>query len=123
MEIIKLSEQDITKVVMDICKKAINESGSIKDNGFKMRDKKRNRKSDKSGILNWLKDPKLNCAEIARKLWPKDKEESRRSYFYKCRDNKSYTIGKGKKKTTRKYDFSDAEYKRLDSIMRSGFKS
>lgn len=80
-----------------------------------MHDKSRNRNTARQNIKDWLTNPELDCAEIARQLWPHKSEESRRSYFYKCRDNKTYTAGKKK----RRYDFTNLEYHKLYSIMKS----
>lgn len=62
-------------------------------------------------VIAWLNDPSVNCAEIMRKLWkpnPK-KEDSARSYFYKCRDGKLNDSGVP-------YSFSDKEINKLYAI-------
>lgn len=73
-------------------------------------------KEDKMGgkrkvVINWLKDPATNCAEIMRKLWhpTDDEEDAKRSYFYKCRDGKKNEAGVP-------YSFSDKEINKLYSI-------
>ena len=68
-------------------------------------------KSKRSLVVNWLKQPSLDCAEIMRKLWhpAKEEEDSARSYFYKCRDGKLNDSGVP-------YRFSDEEINALYRI-------
>lgn len=68
-------------------------------------------KQRRSEVLNWLKEPELDCAEIMRKLWnPSPKHvDSARSYFYKCRDGKLNDSGVP-------YRFSDKEINALYRI-------
>ena len=63
-------------------------------------------------VIKWLQDPTVNCAEIMRKLWhPEDKkEDSARSYFYKCRDGELNDSGVA-------YSFSDKDINKLYGIM------
>lgn len=63
-------------------------------------------------VIRWLKDDSVNCAEIMRKLWrpTSKKEDSARSYFYKCRDGELNDSGVP-------YSFSDKDINRLYAIM------
>lgn len=63
-------------------------------------------------VVKWLQDPTVNCAEIMRKLWHpiKKKEDSARSYFYKCRDGELNDSGVA-------YSFSDKDINKLYAIM------
>lgn len=114
-----LSEMDFNKKLrMNRAMMAKAKNGEIVRNtkwGQNMHGKERNHKSLRTDIIEWLKNPELDCAQIAKQLWPHKNEDSRRSYFYKCRDNKSYKAH-GKK---RQYDFTNKEYQKLYSIMKS----
>lgn len=62
-------------------------------------------------VIQWLKDPSVNCAEIMRKLWrpSKKKEDAARSFFYKCRDGALNDSGVA-------YSFSNSDINRLYAI-------
>lgn len=69
------------------------------------------KKNTRKIVIDWLKNPKTNCAEIMRELWhpTKEEEDAKRSFFYKCRDGKLNDAGVP-------YRFSDKEINRLNSI-------
>jgi hypothetical protein len=76
----------------------------------------KNKKNSKAAtrrarVIQWLKDPSVNCAEIMRKLWKpsKKKEDAARSFFYKCRDGALNDSGVA-------YSFSDSDINRLYAI-------
>lgn len=76
----------------------------------------KNKKNSKAAtrrarVIQWLKDPSVNCAEIMRKLWKpsKKKEDAARSFFYKCRDGALNDSGVA-------YSFSDGDINRLYAI-------
>lgn len=123
----KMLQEHIDKMVNEF----INESILVeKDKDKKKKKKTKKTKGDKESdkekrisgkntkaasrrarIIRWLKDDSVNCAEIMRKLWkpsPK-KEDSARSYFYKCRDGALNDSGVA-------YSFSDGEINRLYAI-------
>lgn len=89
-----------------------------KDDSSKNKKKKENtdKKNSKAAtrrarVIQWLKDPSVNCAEIMRKLWKpsKKKEDAARSFFYKCRDGALNDSGVA-------YSFSDNDINRLYAI-------
>lgn len=91
---------------------------SKNDNNTKYSSKEehRNKKNSKAvgrraRVIQWLKDPSVNCAEIMRKLWKpsKKKEDAARSFFYKCRDGALNDSGAA-------YSFSDRDINRLYAI-------
>lgn len=80
------------------------------------KEERRNKKNTKAAgrrarVIQWLKDPSVNCAEIMRKLWKpsKKKEDAARSFFYKCRDGALNDSGAA-------YSFSDGDINRLYAI-------
>lgn len=64
----------------------------------------------KRRIIQYLKDEKTDIAPYAYELWPDKDEDSARSYFYKCLDNKTNDEGDV-------YSFSDDEFNRLHSMI------
>lgn len=64
----------------------------------------------KKRIIQYLKDEKTDIAQYAYELWPEKKEDSARSYFYKCLDGKTNENGDV-------YSFSDDEFNRLHSMI------
>lgn len=115
----------LTETVDRLVKETINEmfidekgeSQSKTKNSDKDAEGERNAKNTKAAtrrarVIKWLQDPTVNCAEIMRKLWhPEEKkEDSARSYFYKCRDGELNDSGVA-------YSFSDKDINRLYGIM------
>lgn len=85
-------------------------------NDDEKKEHKKNKKNSKAAtrrarVIQWLKDPSVNCAEIMRKLWKpsKKKEDAARSFFYKCRDGALNDSGVA-------YSFSDNDINRLYAI-------
>lgn len=64
----------------------------------------------KKRIIQALKDPSMDVAQFAYRLWPEKNEDSARSYFYKCLDGKTNDEGDV-------YSFTDDEYVRLESFL------
>ena len=64
----------------------------------------------KRRIIQYLKDEKTDIAPYAYELWPDKDEDSARSYFYRCLDNKTNDEGDV-------YSFSDDEFNRLHSMI------
>lgn len=66
-------------------------------------------------VIKWLKDPIVDNAPIMKQLWnpTKDEEDSKRSYFYKCRDGELNDNGVP-------YQFSDSEINTLYKIKNNG---
>lgn len=121
----KLIQEAIDKITENVIKEFfVNEKGksSKKDNDDKeqeksKREQEKTTKLTKSAtrrarVINWLKDDTVNCAEIMRKLWKPEskKEDSARSYFYKCRDGELNDSGVP-------YSFSDKDINKLYAIM------
>lgn len=86
------------------------------DTKYSSKEERRNKKNTKAAgrrarVIQWLKDPSVNCAEIMRKLWKpsKKKEDAARSFFYKCRDGALNDSGAA-------YSFSDGDINRLYAI-------
>jgi hypothetical protein len=86
------------------------------DSKPKNKEEHRTKKNSKAAtrrarVIQWLKDPSVNCAEIMRKLWKpsKKKEDAARSFFYKCRDGALNDSGVA-------YSFSDGDINRLYAI-------
>ena len=115
----------LTETVDRLVKETINEmfidekgKDHMKSKGHDNEDEgERNAKNTKAAtrrarVIKWLQDPTVNCAEIMRKLWhPEEKkEDSARSYFYKCRDGELNDSGVA-------YSFSDKDINRLYGIM------
>lgn len=100
------SAHDIRKSIRHSSREFDKKNGEKKEKGMGRVSKQR-----RSEVLNWLKEPELDCAEIMRKLWhPSPKhEDSARSYFYKCRDGKLNDSGVP-------YRFSDKEINALYRI-------
>lgn len=100
------SAHDIRKSIRHSSREFDKKNGGKKEKGMGRVSKQR-----RSEVLNWLKEPELDCAEIMRKLWhPSPKhEDSARSYFYKCRDGKLNDSGVP-------YRFSDKEINALYRI-------
>lgn len=92
------------------------ESKDDNDTKYSSKEERRNKKNTKAAgrrarVIQWLKDPSVNCAEIMRKLWKpsKKKEDAARSFFYKCRDGALNDSGAA-------YSFSDGDINRLYAI-------
>lgn len=64
----------------------------------------------KKRILQALKDPTMDVAQFAYRLWPDKDEDSARSYFYKCLDGKTNDSGDV-------YSFTDDEFIQLESYI------
>lgn len=66
-------------------------------------------------VIKWLKDPIVDNAPIMKQLWnpTKEEEDSKRSYFYKCRDGELNDNGVP-------YQFSDSEINSLYKIKNNG---
>jgi len=64
----------------------------------------------KKRILQALKDPTMDVAQFAYRLWPDKDEDSARSYFYKCLDGKTNDSGDI-------YSFTDDEFIQLESYI------
>ena len=92
------------------------ESKNDDDTKYFSKEEHRNKKNTKAAgrrarVIQWLKDPSVNCAEIMRKLWKpsEKKEDAARSFFYKCRDGALNDSGAA-------YSFSDGDINRLYAI-------
>ena len=97
-------------------KQAGRQDKKQKKNTDSSKEHKKNKKNSKAAtrrarVIQWLKDPSVNCAEIMRKLWKpsKKKEDAARSFFYKCRDGALNDSGVA-------YSFSDNDINRLYAI-------
>lgn len=108
--------------IYNMTKKILNENKNLIVEYEKEREKNDTNKSD-NNIINrrrrivtkWLKDPIVDNAPIMKQLWnpTKDEEDSKRSYFYKCRDGELNDNGVP-------YQFSDAEINSLYKIKNNG---
>lgn len=118
---IQITTEDIEKMTQQAVRliaESLNEVKDSRNNSELYKFKKKHFKSkDKKisadSIIDWLKKDTTDCAAIAAQLWPNKAEDSRRSYFYKCRDHATYSAH-GK---TRHYDFTKKQYLRLFGIM------
>lgn len=113
------------KILKEYIKNIIKENYGINNIEVPLKEKESHKKNNdnknkealknkRSRVINRLKDPETNCAEIMRKLWrpSKDEEDSARSYFYKCRDGELNDSGVP-------YKFSDDEINRLYQLLTS----
>ena len=94
--------------------KAQKDGAGVNSSRLNPEDGRRNKRASQNKeqeVIQWLKDPSVNCAEIMRKLWKptKKKEDAARSFFYKCRDGALNDSGVA-------YSFSEGDINRLYAI-------
>lgn len=118
----KILKESIKKLVRESIFDLINGGMSEKKSNEKKRSKpKKNSEGEekfeskisekrKKRILQALKDPTMDVAQFAYRLWPDKDEDSARSYFYKCLDGKTNDSGDI-------YSFTDDEFIQLESYI------
>ena len=109
--------------IYNIAKKILKENINLlvedeeKDDSKKSKDSSNNNIKEKRRrvVIKWLKDPIVDNAPIMKQLWNpnSDEEDSKRSYFYKCRDGELNDNGVP-------YQFSDEEITTLYKIKSQG---
>ena len=117
----KLVENHIYNIVRKVLienKNILEELDDSKE--YKYEEKKEEKDSKdikRKAVIKWLKDPIVDNAPIMKALWnpSSDEEDSKRSYFYKCRDGELNDNGIP-------YQFSDDEITTLYKIKNQSLK-